>query len=186
MLTKTDKKILRFIEEYNSITIYQCYRIFFKDMKYGHDYARKRLKILSQMGLLKRGKNQVTNEMVYFDEKMISAHDLFLLDFYSLLVYNGAEIIEFKKEPVFVNIRPDGFFKYKFNDIVIGVCVEVDFTHATVLTKYELLMQGYFKANLGGNPYVCVISENFKKVKVDFDVVYLDFKLNSFVSKILS
>lgn len=185
-----DKNILRFIEDYKSITIFQAYRIFFNKCKFGYDVSRKRLKILCDMGILKQGKNPLTNEIIYYFDKQISPHDLLLLDFYSLLIFNGAKILEFKKFPRYYEgskyIEPDAFFRYSFNNVIQGVFVEIDFTHATDLSKYEPYFSGYFSKLYGGNPYVCIVSDNPKKQNMNFcDVVYLDLKLNNFVSQIL-
>jgi predicted HTH transcriptional regulator len=53
-MTERDTKIIRWIEENKSMTIYQCSKIFYLGNTYGYDQAIKRLRKLNQEGLIKR------------------------------------------------------------------------------------------------------------------------------------
>jgi hypothetical protein len=189
MLTQNDKNILRFIEDHGGLTIFQCYRIFYRDKKYGHDMARKRLAVLYKNGIVRKTKNRATDEVIYYLEKHISPHDVLLLDFYSMLVFNNAEVLEFRREPTYellgTKIRPDGFVKFRFNGIIQGCFIEVDFTHATNVQKYDPFVNGYFKKLYGGNPAIVIITENPKNYKSSFDIINLDYKLNDFTQRVL-
>lgn len=192
MLTKRDREILKFVENLGGITIYQAALMYWKG-HFAQDQARKRLKKLYEQEFLKRYRNNRTKEYVYCFEntKQLTPHDIFILDFYANLKHIGAEILEYKKGHIYhiegeKRIIPDAFFKFKLDNDIFGVLLEVDFTHRTNLQKYVPYFNGYFKKLYGGNPLVCIITENPQKVEnINYDVVFLDYDLTNFYKKVL-
>lgn len=186
-----DKNIMKFMEDYScGLTIRQVYRMFFKDKKAGEQMARKRLKILAEFNFLKYYSNPATSERVYYLEKKITSHDVLLMDFYSLLIFCGAEVKTFTKEPVFEfnnkKMQPDGFFSFKHKGALQACFVEVDFTHATNIIKFDpFYKNGVFREKFGGDPFIVIISENPKFYKTDLEVVYLNYDMLDFADKIL-
>lgn len=190
MLVQRDKNILRYLEEYHSITIAQCGQIFFNESIHYYDLARKRLKIIEDMGLIKHYTNRVTKEKVYYIEKKLSPHDLYLMNFYASLKFHKIEISEFIKECKFQEgkIRADGFFRFKCGGYERIVIVEVDMTHSTNIKKYEELYDTKEpQTRYGAFPLVVIIgglgNRTYKTDK--FDIEYLDYKLSGFAEKVL-
>lgn len=193
MLTQRDKNIFRFLESYKSISIQQAYKIFFNNAKYGYDRARKRLRELEKMGLLKSYKNNITREKVYYLEKKLSEHDLYINDFYSMLVFNGCKNITYIKNIEYLKglIKPDAFFSFEYKNNLHFILLEVDLTHFTSYDKFQLYEKLY-KDNIiqdkyyGIFPLIVVMGINLNKYESDnFETEYIDFSLNNFKQKIL-
>lgn len=193
MLTQNDKNMLKFMERYGGITIRQAYKIFYNNKKSGEQMARKRLRKLADFNILKYYTNPATDERIYYyldNTKKLSPHDVYLLDFYSNLILYGADIIEFRKEPVYAleghKIQPDGFFKFKYKGFTRGCFCEIDFSHKTNTLKYSnFFNKNYFLKLYGGDPFIVIISSIHKSYKTEHDIVLMDFDMLDFVDKIL-
>ncbi|AZV56817.1 hypothetical protein [Clostridium sp. AWRP] len=133
MITERDKRILKWIENFNSITIDQCSKLFFSTSKMSYDLARKRLRYLNREGAIKRYRKDPKSETVYFMDKRLKVHDLKILDvIVALQQFNTTtnEIILQNK------IQINQFISYIVDaTIVIGndypILIEVDYTHYT-------------------------------------------------------
>lgn len=190
MLMQRDKDILRYLEDYKAISIKQTQKIFFNGVYGG---ARRRLADLEKMKLLKSYENVLTNEKVYYIEEKISAHDLYVMDFYAELISQGAKITKFKKQPRYLNdmIRADGFFEFVYENNLYWTIVECDLTHYTGNSKMQLYEKLY-KDNVlqeecrGMFPSIVIMKEkdDLRYMSNNFEVVYIDFQLTNFVSKI--
>ncbi|ERI90960.1 hypothetical protein HMPREF1982_03522 [Clostridiales bacterium oral taxon 876 str. F0540] len=190
-----DKQILKFLEENKAVTIFQTYRMWFNEAKFGYDRARVRLKQLEDYGLLRSYKNKLTDEKVYYTDDKVSSHDLFINEFYSLLVFNGCSNIQVKRQPRFMKdlIRPDALFKFEYEGNLYFVLLEVDFTHVTSISKFQLYERLYKteelqKVCLGVFPLITVISIDESPLKYEsdsLDIIYLNDKLDNFKNKIL-
>jgi len=184
MLTPNDMRILKFINEHGGITINQCAKLFYSDAKYGQDTARKRLKTLADSGVLKYTtlKNSTSKERIYYTNKPYSAHSLYLMDFYANLVAAGVEILEFKKEAVFNNLRSDAFVMFKAKEGKILCFVEVVLTHQVNYDKYESLKDSMdIQRQYGAFPMLIVISGYSDRYKGNRLLVkYLDYNMSQF------
>lgn len=190
-----DKQILKFLEENKAVTIYQAYRMFFNEAKFGYDRARVRLKQLEEFGLLRSYKNKLTDEKVYYTDDKISSHDLYVNEFYSLLVLYGCTNINIKRQPRFLKdlIRPDALIKFEYKNNLYFILLEVDFTHITSTSKFQLYEKLYKNEELqelclGVFPLIVVISVDENPIKYEsenLDILYLNDKLDNFKEKIL-
>jgi replication initiation and membrane attachment protein DnaB len=190
-----DKQILKFLEQNKAITIYQAYRMYFNEAKFGYDRARVRLKQLEDYGLLRSYKNKLTDEKVYYTDDKVSSHDLYVNEFYSLLVFNGCTNIVIKRQPRFLKdlIRPDALFRFEYKNNLYFVLLEVDFTHVTSTSKFQLYERLYKSEELqkichGVFPLITVISIDENPIKYEsdsLDIVYLNDKLDNFKEKVL-
>ncbi|MDP4094879.1 MAG: hypothetical protein Q8920_16155 [Bacillota bacterium] len=195
MLVEIDKAILRHIEEHKAATIKQIQRIFYRQFNNedGYTYARRKLRHLEEQEILKSYDNNITKQKVYYMDKKLSAHDLFRLDFYSMLIYIGAEIIEFKKPHYFNNtFNPDAFAAFGYGGLGYTVLLEVDWKHvSTSMGRMQMYEKLYREADwkkefygrfpriviMGVNPLM-YSSKNFTVVRLglnlaDFDRVLL-------------
>jgi hypothetical protein len=191
ILTQRDKSILRFIENFGGITIYQCSKVFFTDAKHGYELARKRLKKMYEMKLLKYHTNILTNERIYCTDVKMTPHSVYLIDLYATFIQHGARILDFNfKQPPWMNnkYKSDGFLKIEYNNLVRIFCVEVDVTHSTKLEKYEdIYNSNEIQNKYGTFPMVIIIGDTINQEKSEnFDVVYLPYKLEGFSEKVLA
>lgn len=143
-LTKRDKEILRFIDQYKSITINQASKIFFGNCKQSYQQARKRLKLLSNNKYIQRYRKDMKSECIYFLQEKLSIHDLKILDVYAKLLNLGADIEYLKTK--YTIPTPHGKKAYREADALIEftykkyfypLLVEIDYTHFT--SKKKLL-----------------------------------------------
>ena len=184
-----DREVLRYLEDDEAISIQQATKIFFKN----YDSARRRLKQLEEMEILKSYINRITKEKVYYVDKKVSAHDLLRMDFYAELVNNGAKILEFKKQPRLLNdfIRPDAFIKFTKDNNLYFILLEVDLSHFTDSSKLQLYEKLYKENELQPKCYNMFPTLVLLKSQVtttyksqNFEVIYLDFTLRNFTEKI--
>lgn len=193
LIVQNDRNIMKHIEQYKGITINQCYKIFYKHAKYGHDMARWRLKKLAENKYLHY--YTIGKERVYCLERnsRITRHRLKALDLYAELVFNNCKILEFiepKYEVKGKRMEPDGLIKFSFDGKVIFAFIEVDDTHYYDLSRYDdLYEQGDIQRQYGNDKFpmvICVTDMPDRYYSDNFDIVYLDYKLNNFVEKVLS
>lgn len=193
MLMPRDREIKKFIEEQGSLTILQCQRIFFSDKKYGYEQARRRLKTMYEAGLIKcsESRNKITNEYIYYIDKILPPHDIMLTNFYSMLKLHKAQVSMFKTRPRpnYMNnkVRPDGLVVFDYFE-PIAMFLEVDLTHKTDISKYQRLYDtGEVQKQLNGFPLVVIIGDEEKPSEKigDIECIYIDYEMKNFVKKIL-
>ena len=140
---KYDKDLLKFIENFKSITVKQAEIMFYKN----NNNARRRLKELEEQGVLKSYKyNKSALAYTFKEFKEISEHDTIRNDFVSQLVSQGSTINSFKLTPRCLNgmMIPDLFIEYTYNNQKFKSYVEIDLTHFTndsKITLYNKLCQ---------------------------------------------
>lgn len=183
MIKSRDRDILDFLAKYKAISIKQASRLFFNGIKYSYTTARKRLKKLEEMEVIESYINKETDEKIYCLGEKLSTHNLYVLEVYSLLIENGCEILEFQTQPMYLKkqIRPDAFIKFKYDDLIYLILLEVDFTHFTSLCKfqtYEMLYRcGELQKQYGAFPLIVVVADNpIQYESNNFDTIYLKFK----------
>lgn len=185
-----EEKVIKNQEKQKEIN--QCMRHFYKS-EYAYDVARKSLRELEKKGILQSYQHSITGEKVYYYDKMVSAHDLYILEFYSLLVEYGCTNIEFDMKPDYLKriTFSDGFFKFEHYGYLYICLIEVDLTHKTSFDKFQLYEKLYrddeFQRKYGTFPFIAVMSFEacLKYESKNFEVVYLPFDLANFKSKIL-
>ena len=134
---KYDKQILKFIEDFKSITVKQAEIMFYKN----NNNARRRLKELEEQGILKSYKyNKSALAYTYKEFKEISEHDTIRNDFVAQLIAQGSIINNFKLTPRCLNgmVIPDLYIEYTYQNNTYKSYVEVDLTHFTGDSKITL------------------------------------------------
>lgn len=190
MLMPRDKELLRWLEVNHAISVKQAEIIFFKN----YESARRRLFQLEEMGTLKSYKNELTKEKVFYYDKKLTPHDLYKHDFYKKIIEHGGEVIRFDREPRYLNdlFRSDGYFEFKYNNLIYCCILEVDYKHLTDSRKmvlYERLYRdGTLQKELGVFPMLVVVRENLgvRYNSSNFDCLYLDFKMEKFSEFVLN
>jgi hypothetical protein len=189
LLKDRDKELISWLEVNHAISVKQAQFIFFKN----YEVARRRLFQLQEMGVLNSYINELTKEKIYYYNKKLTPHDLFKHDFYKKIVEHGGEVIRFDREPRYLNdlIRSDGYFEFKYNNLIYCCILEVDFKHFTDTKKmilYEkLYREGTLQHELGVFPMIVILRQNIdiRYNSTNFDCLYLDFNLSLFNELVL-
>lgn len=144
MLTKRDKEILIWIQDYGAITINQAKILFFKG---SYDNARRRLRLLEKEEVLKSYVLRETKEKAYYTERKISLHDIYVLNYVTKLVEIGCKVVDIKIKPRYLNdsLIPDAFVKFAYNDDLYITFLEVDYKHATEYLKFKSLYERLYR-----------------------------------------
>lgn len=189
MITEKNLKIMDHVYKYGAITIEQAYKMFFSYSNFGRDMARKELRKLYDIGMLKRGKlpEHVSSQLIYYKDKIPSPHRLILLDFYSNLVFNNAKINAFEFEYKTSNLRADAFLEFDYKDYTVLAFIEVVFTNQVDYKRYEELKNtGEIQNQYVVFPLLIVIGNNVEKYNgKNLNVKYLDYKMKNFVQEVL-
>ena len=144
MLTKRDREILNWIQEYDIITINQAKDMYFKGV---YDNARRRLRVLEQQGFLNSYICNDSKEKVYYIDKKRSLHDIYIIDFITKITLLEGKIIEFKLKPKYLNgsLIPDAFIKFSKGDDLYLIFLEVDYKHGTEELKFSSLYERLYR-----------------------------------------
>lgn len=191
IITKRDKNVLRFIENHKAITVKQAEKIFYKN----NEVSRRRLKYMEENNVLKSYDYKVNRkERAYYSQKKLSSHDLLVLDFYSELIASGSKILNFIKQPRYLNdlIRPDALIQFEYKSNIYLQLIEVDLTHYTSNDKMQLYEKLYKEGELqkefnGVFPDLIVLRKTIttKYLSKNFYVGYLNFRLDNFKLEVL-
>jgi hypothetical protein len=110
-----------------------------------------------------------------------------LLDFYSNLVFYGAEILDFRKEVAYPKMRSDCMIKYNYKGGTYISFVEVVITNQVNYGNYESLKEsGQLQEEHGVFPGIVIISnvpQRYQGRKLN--VKYLDYRQRDFVRVVL-
>ncbi|MCI1478201.1 MAG: hypothetical protein LKH93_19745 [Clostridium beijerinckii] len=184
-LTQRDREILTWIQDYKSITLSQCTYLFFNA---NYEGCRRRLKQLESFGLLKSIQNQLLRSRVYYQERLLTDHDLFIYEFLKVIKVNGGEIIQFQIKPQYMEnkIIPDCFIIFSYNGNVFFILLEVDLTHYTSNTKMkryeELYKTGELQKICCKTFPIVVIARPTQGIRYNsynFNCIYLDLFYNN-------
>ncbi|NHL28870.1 hypothetical protein FDF02_13170 [Clostridium botulinum] len=186
MLTERDRKVLKWIEDYKSISVPQATELFFNGI---YESCRRRLKQLEDMELLKSYISQFSREKVYYQEKKLKDHELLVYDFLKVIKKEGAEIKTIKIQPQYLKglIRPDAYIEFICENNLYFIILEVDYTHYTSNIKMQLYGKLYREGTLqkqcyGTFPIVIISRPTLNDVRYNssnFDVIYTDLHYNN-------
>lgn len=191
MLRERDYNILQFIEKYGAISLRNCCRIFFtgeyKSETYRYRVAARRLQTLEKKGILQSYRNSYTDEKIYYTNKKLSPHNLFIQDFWRKLIEMGFKVLEFNTNISLMKgqLKPDAFILAQYGDIKVNYFLEVDLNHYTRKDKiviYEMFYKSDELRELCSTRKPCLIitrpthSKDLRYSSNLFDIVYTDLK----------
>lgn len=190
LLMPRDKQILKFIEDYGSITIKQCAKIFFTNNNMAYDQARKRLAILFKNKFLKRYRQDMRSETIYYSDNKLSFHDLKVLDIYAYIISVGADVTYFKQEYTIPcgdkDYRADGLIQCIYEDFFYPILIECDYTHYTSEKKLmDIYKSGYFQDKYRDKdenmfPFVIIMRPVIPSIDTSllpYNVLYTNYEL---------
>ena len=207
MLTTRDLEIIRYLEQNFLITSSIASRLVYwtGNEKSSLIIAQKRLKVLFKEKEVKRLRDNITNEYVYYLHKVPTKinHRLKIADFISRLNRLGFELqnieLEYSELQESYNIRPDIMLEAKFNNVSFVALVEVDltksFSNITAYTEIVKDRKNKVKQPLPNKPLLLIsvsdipikrTGEQVKpvKIKTDFsDIIKLTYPFITKVNK---
>lgn len=170
MITERDMKVVEFIEKYKIATT-TTLSMFYPNI----NIAQRRLKVICEDGYLRRSRNNVNNEYMYYLKKPNQIrHDLLLTEFYyNFRNLEGIEIIDFKKEVAIGNVRADGMVAYKHKDKNYLALLEMQLKYNTPdVDKYlKLHKNKEYKNHLPVFPQIVFVTNRSIKKIDDFKVI---------------
>lgn len=188
MLTNRDFEILDWIKEYKAITIEQCQFLFFNG---SYEAARRRLALFEKEYNVKSYISRTTKQKVYYLDKKISEHDVYILDYLKELKKAGCELLDIKIKPKYLKnlIIPDAFVKFKYNKYIFNTLLEVDYMHPTEELKLNTLYEKLAKETtdykeFNNNSFILVIASEKAKLRYsskNYDSIYTDLKYNKLI-----
>lgn len=180
-ITEKDKLIYNYLVQYKFATVKQIGNVFFNDIIYKNELAKKRLNCLIEHGLIKSCKSTNCAQHIFYIEakyKNQSYHNIVVMDFLSkLLEMNSVEVVDFHREKTWEynnkSIRSDAVFKIHYNGFARVFILEVNASKNNIKTTIE--KYNSFKD--------CIINEcNCKPVLVLADAISYDLnKYKSFM-----
>lgn len=176
MITSRDLEVVDFLNEYKVASTSTIQELFFPSLL----TCQKRLKILSDEKRIKRIRDNINNQYIYFtkNHKQLR-HSLLVTDFYRELHKRTSEVLAFKIEPVLGDIRPDAVMGYKINGKGYLGLLEIEISNKGFKAdKYNDFFDGGFKKYFPSCPYIFVVTKQeiparFIKISINFS----DFRL---------
>lgn len=177
-MTSRDYEIINFINNYKVATTSTIAEVFFPSVR----SCYKRLAMIYKEKMIRRTRDFVSQEYIYHTKKTLPKqlrHSILVTDFYREL-HKKAEILNFKIEPVYDDIRPDAVFGYRYNGKLDVGLLEVEISHKGFnYNKYEkFYISGNYKNHYPIMPMIFIIGDNIKlpeKCNVKYKIINTDF-----------
>lgn len=153
MLTSRDYEVIDFVRRFKVASASSICTLYFPSQRVG----RNRLRTMTDAGVLKRCRESVNNEYIYFIKRPKQLlHSLVVTQFYAQL-RKECEVIKFNIEPVYGDIRPDAAFVYKHNGIKAVGLLEVELSNKGFdWHKYERFLAGQYRQFMTAPPDIFV------------------------------
>ena len=133
------------------------------------------MQTLEKKGILQSYRNSYTDEKIYYTNKKLSPHNLFIQDFWRKLLEMGFEVLEFNTNVSLMKgqLKPDAIVLAKYDDILVNYILEVDFNHYTdksKIVRYEMFYKSDELTELCDTRKPCFISwtNSFRRTKIQF------------------
>lgn len=174
MLTTRDMQIIEFLNDYKIASTSTIAELFFPSI----EACYKRLQVLVRNKAVKRIRDSINNEYLYYHKKIPRQlkHALLVTDFYREL-HKKSEVFSFKIEPTLDNIRPDAIFAYRYMSKNYLGLLEVEISNKGFdYGKYERFYSSEcYKNHFPVMPTVFVVG-NKNRIKIP-DRIKVDFKI---------
>ena len=195
-ITSKDREIYKYIEKNKFATVKQIANVFFNDIIYKNELAKKRLSCLVEHGQIKYSKAENCNQMVFYSEdkyKLQTYHNIVVMDLYTkFLEMRNLEVLNFEREKVWGSgkgaVRSDAFITVKYSGKIQNFLVEAQASKnlwINSITKYnnKVVLEEIYKACGGYAPVLIFMDEimhSLDKVESFFQVRQIDLKLTDF------
>ena len=193
-ITPKDRDIYKYIEKEGFATVKQIGNIFFNDIIYKNELAKKRLNCLVEHGYVREVKSTNCNQHIFYSNdkfKKQSYHNIVVMDLYSkFLEMRKVDVIKFEREKSWFGgkVISDAFITISFNGKIQSYIVEVQASnnlwrksidkYADVDVLQEVVNQagGVFPTMI----FVDELNHNLDGLGIPFPVAQIDMKLTDF------
>ena len=193
-ITEKDRRIYKYIENAGFATVKQIGNIFFNDITYKNELAKKRLNCLVEHGHIKEVKSVNCNQHVFFADdkyKRQTYHNIVVMDLYSkFLEMRKLEVIKFEREKTWAGgkVISDAFITVSYADKIQSYIVEVQASKnlwRKSIEKYADMEVLQDMINQSGGVYPIMIfvdslMHNIENLGTPFDIAQVDMNLNDF------
>lgn len=174
MITKRDQDILNFLQDFHITTSNQIHSLFYNLVS--SRYTRKRLKYLTDEGLIKRTRSTIDNSYAYYiDRKPVQLHhDLIRAELYTA-IKKRFDLLEWNNEVPVSHIRPDALAYINHCGIVFPIMIEIHLNNKFDFDKYKM----DFKPIFGITPKVIICTDrqvSMPLTGIKFKIIGLDMK----------
>ena len=195
-VTEKDRKIYKFIDKEGFATVKQIGNVFFNDITYKNELAKKRLNCLVEHGYIKQSKSVNCNQHIFYTDdkfKKQTYHNIVVMDLYSKFnEMRNLNIIDFKREKSWGTgkgkVVSDAFLSVSYNGMIRSYVVEVQASNnpwKNSINKYanvEILQE---MVNECGGVYpvmifVDEISHNVDVLGTPYKIIQVDMNLTDF------
>ena len=141
IMQERDIKILEFMSQVRYCTNENIQDVFFQGLN--HNVCYRRLNYLIDCKLIKRAYYRYMNKNIYVyyldkkPSKRILRHELIITQFLVYLYQQGYEILSFEKSTNVSNVIPDAIVKFKVNDKMKYLFLEVQLQPQDCIRKYR-------------------------------------------------
>ena len=173
MLTRRDFEIIEFLDQYKVASTSTIQTFFFPSLS----ATRKRLKAMHEMNKIKRIRDNINNEYIYFTKRPKQMnHSASVTSAYSYLIKNY-NLQKFKLEPSMGSIRPDALFGVVDNKNSFICCLEIELSNNVgKIKKYNTwIKSNEYKSYLPVTPML-LIYKNGLLSWYNFDSVCGEYK----------
>lgn len=196
-VTDKDKKIYKYIEEQGFATVKQIANIFYNDITYKNELAKKRLSCLVEHGYVKQTKSVNCNQHIFYADdkfKRQTYHNIIVMDFYTkLLEMKSVKVLEFEREKVWGsregvyvknNIVSDAYIVTQIKDYIRVFLLEVQSSKnnwKNTITKYEPHAKDIME-ECGGVPTIILADEVQHTINIEHSlpICQIDCKMTDF------
>jgi len=171
-MTRRDYEVIEFIRDYKIASTDTIQQLFFPSLR----VCQNRLKILTEKGHLKRTRDSLNNQYVYYIKKPpLFRHSLLVTDFYREMA-KICKVEKFKLEPNLEKFRADAAIGYVYNGKNHTILLEVEISHKGFdYKKYEGFNYSKF---FPVKPKVIVVGDKVKPPPANSNFVVLPTTLD--------
>lgn len=163
MITERDYEVIEFLKTYRVASTDTIAELFYNGKL---RTAQHRLKVLSEKKQIRRSREAITNQYVYFINKPSQLrHSLLITDFYRELHKYSSSVVFFTREPDICGKRPDAIFGYRMNSNEYLGLLEVEISNKGF--DSEKYSNAKFINFFPVSPKLFVVSNQKKKIKKD-------------------
>lgn len=193
-ITEKDRKIYKYIEAAGFATVKQIGNIFFNDIIYKNELAKKRLNCLVEHGHIKQVKSvNCTQHIFYCDDKFKrqTYHNIVVMDLYSkFLEMRKLEVVNFQREKIWAGgkVISDAFLSVSYKGKIQSYIVEVQASRnlwKNSINKYAdtNVLQEIIDNCDGVYPLMIFVDEivhDTKQLGAPFEIAQVDMNLTDF------
>lgn len=193
-ITPKDREIYKYIEKNGFATVKQIGNIFFNDITYKNELAKKRLNCLIEHSHIKVTKSANCKQHVFYADdkyKRQTYHNIVVMDLYSkFLEMRKLEVIKFEREKKWGNgkVISDAFITVSYRGKIQSYIVEVQASNnpwRKSIEKYaDIDVLQDMADNSGGTlPVLIFVDElvhNTDTLEAPFNIVQVDMNLTDF------